>query len=167
MEEREREWPDRGLGVEGSVLAFFDFINVTARNKLAGLTEAQVRATPIKTSPVMSPLGLIKHLTAVQRQHIQIHIGGADLPILWNPDDHEEEFRLGAEESMASVIEAFDAECERSSATLATVELASEIVAYGEPNRAGRLLVDVLQECARHLGHLDVVRELIDGERGE
>ncbi len=31
----------------------------------------------------------------------------------------------------------------------------------------GRLVVDVLQECARHLGHLDVVRELIDGERGE
>jgi Protein of unknown function (DUF664) len=29
------------------------------------------------------------------------------------------------------------------------------------------LLADVLQESARHLGHLDIVRELIDGARGE
>jgi hypothetical protein len=47
------------------------------------------------------------------------------------------------------------------------LDLETSIVAYGEANRAGRLLVDVLQECARHLGHLDIVRELIDGERGE
>lgn len=167
MEERERVWPARGLTLDQSVLAFIDFVNATAVNKVAGLSEDQARATPVASSPVLSPLGLIKHLTAVQRQHIQIHIGGSDLPVLWNPDDHDEEFRLGPEETIASVIEAFDAECELSRVTLARVELESGIVAYGEANRAGRLLVDVLQECARHLGHLDIVRELIDGERGE
>jgi hypothetical protein len=29
------------------------------------------------------------------------------------------------------------------------------------------MLVDVLQECARHLGHMDIVRELVDGDTGE
>ncbi|MDX2970844.1 mycothiol transferase [Kribbella solani] len=35
------------------------------------------------------------------------------------------------------------------------------------PVRVERLLLDVLQESARHLGQLDVLRELIDGGRGE
>jgi hypothetical protein len=39
--------------------------------------------------------------------------------------------------------------------------------AYGQPVVIGRLVVDVLQETARHVGHLDVLRELIDGTTGE
>lgn len=167
MDSRTREWPARSLSLDDSVLTFLDFVNATAVNKVAGLSEGEARRTPISTSPALSPLGLLKHLTAVQRQHIQIHIGGADLPILWDPDDHDAEFRLGAEDTIQAVVAAFDAECELSRQTLADLDLESPIVAYGEANRAGRLLVDVLQECARHLGHLDIVRELIDGERGE
>jgi hypothetical protein len=51
--------------------------------------------------------------------------------------------------------------------TLASLDLDSMIVADGEPVRAIRLVVDVLQESARHLGHIDILRELIDGVRGE
>ncbi len=167
MDIRRRDWPSRGLRLDQSVVGFLDFVNATAVNKVAGLSEAEARRSPIRTSPVLSPLGLIKHLTAVQRQHIQIHIGGSDLPVLWDPDDHDAEFRLGEDETIDSVLAAFDAECELSRQTLAGIDLEKPIVAYDEQNRAGRLLVDVLQECARHLGHLDIVRELIDGERGE
>jgi hypothetical protein len=164
---RPREWPDRQLDLAASVIAFLDFVRVTCVNKLAGLSDEQARETPLATSPAMSPMGLLKHLTAVQRQHIQIHIGGQDLPSLWRADDTEFEFRLGPDDTIASVIAAFDAEWERSRRTLAGIDIGAPIVAYGRPNRAGRLLVDVLQESARHLGHLDIVRELIDGAKGE
>ena len=164
---RVRTWPDRQLNLADSVIAFLDFVRLTCLNKLAGLTEEQARQTPLPASPAMSPLGLLKHLTAVQRQHIQIHIGGQDLPPLWRSDDTEYEFRLGPEETVESVVAAFDAEWERSRRTLEGIDLEAPIVAYGQPNRAGRLLVDVLQESARHLGHLDIVRELIDGAKGE
>ena len=164
---RSREWPDCDATLAESAIAFLDFVRVTSINKLAGLTEEQARATPLPTSPVMSPLGLIKHLTAVQRQHIQIHIGGCDLPSLWRADDHDYEFRIGADETIDSVVAAFDDEWERSRATLSGVDIEARIVAYGQPNRVGRLLMDVVQESARHLGHLDIVRELIDGATGE
>jgi uncharacterized damage-inducible protein DinB len=167
MDPRPRDWPARSLTLGQSVTGFLDFVNTTALNKIAGLTEAEARQTPISTSPALSPLGLLKHLTAVQRQHIQIHIGGADLPALWDPEDHDAEFRLQVGDTIASVVAAFDAECDLSRQTLTGLDLETRVVAYGEANRAGRLLVDVLQECARHLGHLDVVRELIDGDRGE
>jgi Protein of unknown function (DUF664) len=103
----------------------------------------------------------------VQRQHIQIHIGAQNMPLLWDPTDVDAEFRLREVDTVGAVVAAFDEECDRSRRTLAGLDPGIVITAYGEPNSVGRLLVDVLQESARHLGHLDILRELIDGERGE
>lgn len=167
IEARERPFPDRDLDLMSSVFAFLTFLERTAVNKVSGLTEEQARATPLATSPHMSLLGLLNHLTAVQRQHIQVHIGGLDLPSLWRADDLTFEFRIAPDDTIADVVGRFDDECERSRRTLAGLDPEREIVAYGHPNRAGRLLVDVLQECARHLGHMDIVRELVDGSLGE
>ena len=164
---RDRPWPDRDLPLDGSVVGYFQFVHTTCVNKVAGLDEEQARATPLPSSPVMSVLGLIKHLTAVQRQHIQRHAGGSDLPSLWRAADHDHEFRLGPDDTIASVVDAFDEEWQRSRTTLATIDWDATVTVYDRPVRVGRLLVDVLQECARHLGHLDIVRELVDGTKGE
>lgn len=165
--ERDRPWPDRDLPLPASVVEYLRFVHTTCVNKVAGLDEAAARATPLASSPAMSVLGLVKHLTAVQRQHVQRHIGGSDLPSLWHADDHDHEFRIGPDETIESVVAAFDAEWQRSRATLAAVDWDSFVEVYGQQVRVGRLLVDVLQECARHLGHLDIVRELVDGAKGE
>lgn len=167
LDPRDRPWPAPDLTLRDSVVEYLAFVHTTCVNKLAGLDEAQARVTPLATSPVLSPLGLVKHLTAVYRQHIQIHVGRQDLPSLWRADDHDFEFRVGPQETVSSVVAAFDAELQRSRATLAAVDWDSVVEVYGRPTVVRRLLVDVLQECARHLGHLDVVRELIDGARGE
>jgi hypothetical protein len=68
---------------------------------------------------------------------------------------------------MGNVVAAFESEWSQSRTTLASLDLDSMIVADGEPVRAIRLVIDVLQESARHLGHIDILRELIDGVRGE
>jgi hypothetical protein len=164
---RDRPWPDNLATLPESVVGFLQFVHTTAVNKLDGLTEEQARATPLSTSPVMSPLGLIKHLAAVQRQHIQRTIGGQDLPSLWRSEDHDFEFRIGAEESIASVVAGYDEEWARTQQTLATADWNSLVEGNNGPVRAERLLTDVLQESARHLGHLDILRELIDGAKGE
>ena len=168
---RAREFPPPDLDAIAAIVAFLEFVHTTSINKVAGLSEAQARATPLATSPAMSVLGLIKHLTAVQRQHIQIHIGAIDVASLWRADAVEFEFHIGDDESIASVVAAFDAEWAASKDTLARLDLRTHpeaiATAYGEPVRAVRLLVDVLQESARHLGHIDIVRELIDGATGE
>lgn len=164
---RERPWPDPLSTLPESVVGFLQFVHTTAVNKLDGLTEEQARATPLPTSPVMNPLGLIKHLTAVQRQHVQRTIGGQDLPSLWRSDDHDFEFRIGAGETIASVVAGYDEEWARTQQTLRDTEWDKLVQGHHGPVRAARLLIDVMQESARHLGHLDVVRELIDGSTGE
>lgn len=160
-------WPDRDVLLPDAVIGYLRFVYLTFLQKLDGLTERQARAAMLPTSPAVSPLGLIKHVTAVWRQHIQIHIGGEDLPELWSHDDTTLDFRIRPDESVASITAAFTAEWERSAATLARIDLDDMVVAYGNQTRAGRMLVDVLQECARHLGHMDILRELIDGSTGE
>lgn len=164
---RVRRWPANFLTLSESVIAFLEFVSITAINKLEGLSEEQARATPLATSPAMSLLGVIKHLTAGQRQHIQRHIGASDLPSLWRANDTTFEFRLGPNETIASVVAAFDEELERSKRTLAWIDPEATVLAYEKPTRAGRLLVDFLQESARHLGQIDILRELIDGATGE
>ncbi|TCM37584.1 DinB family protein [Kribbella sp. VKM Ac-2568] len=163
---RDRPWPDPLSTLAESVVGFLQFVHTTAVNKLDGLDEAQARATPLESSPVMSPLGLIKHLTAVQRQHLQRTVGGQDLPSLWRSDDHDYEFRIGPDETIASVVAAYDEEWERSQQTLREADWSAVVQSY-RPVRVERLLTDVLQESARHLGHLDILRELIDGTKGE
>jgi hypothetical protein len=167
VEPRDRPFPDGGLTTSDALPAFLDFLLLTAVNKVAGLDDERARRAVVPTSPTMTLLGVLAHLTAVLRQHIQIHIGGADLPSLFREGDPSFEFRLGVDDTVDRVVAAFDEEWERSGRTLAGVDLDSFITVYGEPSRAGRLLVDVVQETARHVGHMDLLRELIDGSVGE
>ena len=166
MAPRDRSWPDPLSTLAESVVGFLQFVHTTAVNKVDGLDEVQARATPLESSPVMSPLGLIKHLTAVQRQHLQRTVGGQDLPSLWRSDDHDYEFRIGPDETIASVIAAYDEEWSRSQQTPRDADWSAVVQSY-RPVRVERLLTDVLQESARQLRHLDIVRELIDGTKGE
>jgi hypothetical protein len=167
LETRPRNWPDDDAPVFDVVVAFLGSIHTTAVNKLVGLTEAQARETPLPTSPAMSVLGLVKHLTAVQREHIQRRIGRANLPSLWRSEDTTFEFWIGPDETIASVVEAFDDEWERTKMTLTRVDPDSFLMEQGPAKRVGRVVVDVVQESARHLGHIDILREMLDGATGE
>jgi hypothetical protein len=66
MMSRERPWPAADATLVESLLGFLQFVHTTVVNKVAGLDEQQARATPLPTSPVMNPLGLIKHLAAAR-----------------------------------------------------------------------------------------------------
>jgi hypothetical protein len=167
MEPRDRPFPDRDLTASEALPAFLDFLLLTAVNKVAGLDEEQARRTLLPSSPTMTLLGVLKHLTAVLRQHVLIHIGGSELPSLFRAGDPSFEFRLGPGDTIATVIAAFDDEWHGARAVLDTADLDAAISVYGQPSVAGRLLVDVVQETARHVGHLDLLRELIDGSTGE
>jgi hypothetical protein len=167
LELRERSWPNDDAPVFDVAVSFFDWICATSVNKLVGLTEEQARSTPLPSSPAMSLLGLVKHLTAVQREHVQRRIGGSDLPSLWRSDDTAFEFRIRPDETIATVVAAFDEELARTKRTMAGVDPEAYLDEEGPPKRIGRVFVDVVQESARHLGHMDILREMIDGATGE
>jgi Protein of unknown function (DUF664) len=161
-----RRWPGRLASDELRLqLDFLQFLRATAVNKVAGLPAELAAATPLPSSPRMSALGVVKHLTAVERWWLCIEAGGADLPSLWagTPDPS---WDLTPDDTPASVVAAYRAEWARAEKALGGL---------GPDDRSRRrseftvrwVVAHVVQETARHVGHLDVLRELADGEVGE
>jgi len=160
-----RRWPDERATDELRLYReFLQFLRRTAVTKVDGLRHALATAAPIATSPRMTALGVIKHLTAVERHWISNVGAGAALPSLWqgSPDPS---WDLSDTDSPQAVIATYEAEWDRSADALAG-KSAEDLAADGK--RTIRwLLAHVTQETARHVGHLDLLRELADGEVGE
>lgn len=147
---------------------FLDFLRITAVNKAAGLSRELAAATPIPTSPVLSVLGVIRHLTAVERWWLVIVGGDVDVPELWD-EDPTSEWRLSAQDTPVTVVDAYRAEWQRAADALAGLgpNDRARLEVRNKPRTVRWLLEHVIQETARHVGHLDILRELADGEVGE
>lgn len=161
-----RSWPAGMAEDEAGVQwDFLRFLRATAVNKVAGLTCEQAEATPLPASPRMSALGVLKHLTAVERWWLSIEAAGLDVPSLWqgSPDPS---WDLTEDDDPVSVAEAYRAEWARSEEALAGVSPDDRARRSGEFT-VRWILAHVVQETARHAGHLDILRELADGAVGE
>ncbi|SFO89903.1 Protein of unknown function [Amycolatopsis arida] len=160
-----RRWPDELATDELRLqLDFLRFSRQTAVGKVAGLTPALATAAPLATSPRTTALGVIKHLTAAERYWISIIAAGADLPSLWqgSPDPS---WNLSDTDTPPTVIAAYQTEWTHSAVALAD-KGPDDLTADGQ--RTIRwIMAHVNQETARHVGHLDILRELADGEVGE
>ena len=150
------------------LFGYLDWYRETLMRKLDGLSETQLR-TPV--DPLgWSPLGLVKHLGWVERRWMRWGFAAEDV-VAWPPGGDAEEF--GADEPTDRVLAAYDAEVRRSR-ELAEGAALTDVARLGgrftDPHQApplARILFHLLQEYARHLGHLDIARELIDGVTGE
>lgn len=166
----DRSWPQTFADDELTLLReFLQFLRVTAVNKLADLDDVKARATPLPSSPVMSLMGVVKHLTSVERFWVSIVGGGRDLPDPWEGDDAEADFRLSADDTIDGVVAAYRAEWVLSDDSVASLGPGDETrAAAGDKRRTVRwIYTHLIQETARHVGHLDILRELADGSVGE
>ncbi|MET9230540.1 DinB family protein [Lentzea sp. NPDC003310] len=159
-----RSWPEK-LATDETALAwqFLDFLRKTAVLKVDGLTREQAAAAPIATSPKLTALGLLKHLTAVERYWLCIAGAGLDLPSLWQGDP-DPSWNLDPDDTPASLIQAYREEWTNAEAMKA---LSPDATAADGDRTVRWILAHVTQETARHVGHLDLLRELADGQTGE
>jgi uncharacterized damage-inducible protein DinB len=150
------------------LFGYLDWYRETVTRKLDGLSEAQLRA-PVEPLG-WSPLGLVKHLGWVERRWMRWGFAAEDV-LAWPPGGDVEEF--GVEEPTDRVLAAYHKEVRRSR-ELADAAALTDVARLGgrftTPEQApplARILFHLLQEYARHAGHLDIARELIDGTTGE
>jgi uncharacterized damage-inducible protein DinB len=124
------------------------------------------------TAPVLpsgwTPLGLVEHLGYAERHWFQEIATGSAEPLPW-PDDHTP---LITPRPPSVVFEFYRAQCERSNAVLASMPLSTPPRGR-HPDPIGeeitdlrRIVLHMIEETARHAGHLDIVRELLDGKTG-
>lgn len=133
--------------------------------KIEGLSDAQLQqAHPPST---MSLIGLVKHLTLVERSWLQQDLLGPDVINFDGPSD---EWHLESGETCASVIEDYRAAIRKSDEIVAETPLDTALVDPHPLQKGVTLrwaLFHMIEETARHVGHADLIRESIDGAVGQ
>jgi hypothetical protein len=158
-------------GDERSALeAFLEYYRDTVKRKVAGLSDEQARRRLV---PSMTTLGgLIKHLRWVEMnwfQRVLASVPATELPpVPWNDDDPDADFRVGEDETLAGLIEQYDAQCALSRSVAATRDL-EDAGAHAELGAVSLrwIYLHMIEETSRHAGHADILRELVDGTVGE
>lgn len=134
----------------------------------------QLPADELRRSRLSSgwtPLELLKHLTHVERRWLEWGFEGQPVPDPWG-DRRDGRWYVAPGESLDDLLAALDAQARRSDAVIAAHDLdevgqPSERWKGAPPATLERVLLHLLQEYARHLGHLDIVCELAVAPAGE
>ncbi len=166
------------LGDERTTLAeALRRVRLTLELKCAGL-DAEAMARRSVEPSTMSPLGLVRHLAEVERATFRRLMAGQDAPRLFCSDTYRDGDFDGAVPDPEVVAEAWDAwRAEVEFATRFVAEAPGLDVTANDPlNQHGSgggqvslrfVLVGLIEEYGRHLGHLDLLRERIDGRIGQ
>ena len=152
-------------------------LRLTLEMKCAGL-DAEAMARRSVEPSTMSLLGLVRHLAEVERATFRGLMAGQDAPRLFcSGTDRDGDFD-GAVPDPQLVAEAWDAwRAEVDFATRFVGEAPSLDITRDDPlNQHGsgggpmslrEVLVGMIEEYARHMGHVDLLRERIDGRVGQ
>ncbi len=133
--------------------------------KLNGVSQEDA-VRPLVSSGT-SLLGIIKHLAYVERWWFHAVLGKRDVDFPWTEQDPDPDWRIEDWESIQGVLDFYDQECAVSRIVLE--ELESLDAEFPRGNRtliAREILLHFVEELARHVGHMDILRELIDGSTG-
>jgi uncharacterized damage-inducible protein DinB len=164
----ERIDPPKAADEKTTLLAYLDYQRATMLRKVDGLADEAARWSPVPTGT--SLYGLLAHLTMVERWWFTAVVGDADdVTFPWSDDDPDADWRGPAGATLADVVAAYEAECATSNAVLASADLdtvtSRRYAKHGWNVRA--VVVHMIEETARHAGHADLLRELLDGAVGE
>jgi uncharacterized damage-inducible protein DinB len=160
--------PPHSAGALEMTAAFHRFLRDTLLWKCSGLTEEQLRWSPVPSGT--SLLKLLKHSTHVERWWIARYIGRLDVPMAWSKDDPDGDWRLEPGETYESLRDLYIAEGERSRDILSGVaweDVPPDPTGRDRHLSVGWIMTHMVEEVARHCGHADLIRELLDGETGE
>ena len=142
----------------------------TLRWKLEGLTERQLRMPMTPTGTNL--LGVLKHVASVEVGYFTECMGRpTSIEVPWFADDAEpnEDMYATAEESVQWIMELADRCAAEADEAIEALDLDApgRVPWWSQPDvTLGRLLTHMVDEYARHLGHVDIVRELLDGQAG-
>ena len=150
-------------------LAYLDYFRSCLVDKLEGLPGDELRGSRLPSG--WTPIELLKHLTCVEMRWLEWGFEGRDVGDPW-ADQRDGRWYVASEETLDDLVAALHARAARTCAIVESHDLA-EIGQPGDrwdgadPASLERVLFHLLQEYARHVGHLDIVAELAGGQTGE
>jgi hypothetical protein len=150
--------------VDAMLLEFLDLYRSVAVRKVEGLTTEQ--ATAVATPTGMTLLGLIKHLAWDERIWFGYHFLGEAV----EPMEADPSFHIEPTDTIDAVVAGFEDDASRSRQIVAAApswdaEVAIAHDSFGVVDLRW-IMVHMIEEIARHTGHMDLLREQTDGRTG-
>jgi hypothetical protein len=144
--------------------------------KCGNLDSAGLRATLGPSDMTLG--GLLKHLALVEDDVFSVKLHGRDRQPPWNAVDWDAdpdwEWRTAADDTPEQLMSLWQEAAGRSRFLVAEAiadggldRLAAFTWPDGRTPSLRRLLMDMIEEYARHVGHADLIRESVDGVVGE
>jgi uncharacterized damage-inducible protein DinB len=155
-----------------TLLACLDYQRDTVLQKIAGTDEEALRRRVVPSLTTL--LGVVKHLAYVERWWFRLIFAGEEGPDPWPEDDPDMDFRIEPEETTEQVVALFRDEVARARIIIAGADLDDRGRGTTRTSRGSTgadfslrwIVVHVIEETARHLGHMDIIREQVDGTVG-
>jgi uncharacterized damage-inducible protein DinB len=150
-------------------LKYLDYFRSRLVSKLEALPGSELRRSRLPSG--WTPIELLKHLACVELRWLEWGFEGRDVGDPW-ADRRDDRWFVAADETLDGLVAVLHAQAARTRAIVESHDLA-EIGQAGErwdgadPAALERILFHLLQEYARHVGQLDIVSELADGQVGE
>jgi hypothetical protein len=141
-----------------TLLALLRFQRESLARKVLGVDQVAAAGSPVPSGT--SLLWLVKHLSAAEVLWVEVRFAGLTV----TPPDET----VTPDDTVASVVSAYRAVWERVDLVIAAADLdALARTTDGQPPVNLRwVIAHLLEETARHAGHADILRELIDGQTG-
>jgi uncharacterized damage-inducible protein DinB len=147
------------------LLGYLTYHRTVLARKIEGISDEAARRLACPPSP-LTLLGLIRHMTDVERWWFRRVLLAEDVPALFEED---EEWRVPTDATVAGALAAYWDEIATVDRHLMVADMDDRNV--GEPESGGhalrRTIVHMIEEYARHCGHADLLREAIDGVTGD
>ncbi len=152
-----------------SLEGWLEFHRATLLWKCQGLTAEQLVQRPVATSK-LSLIGLIRHMAEVERIWFRFRFAGEDVePLFWRADSADAEFDEASIETVPADYAKLSGEVDAVRQTVQGHSL-DETFTFGKDHNDRDLrwiYVHMIEEYARHNGHADLIRELVDGSVGD
>ena len=140
-------------------LRWLAYLRGAVLRNIDGLSDEQARWTP--EGSLISLLGIVNHLTHVEWRWIE---GGLRDQAVSRSED---EFRPGPELTVSTAVAAYRDRATATETAVRSMPSLTEPCRWGDATDVRWVLLHLINETARHAGHADATRELLDGTTGE
>lgn len=152
-----------------TLATLLDYARATVHAKCAGISEEDARRAPLSTSPLMTISGLVSHLRWVEYSWFEVVFLGQENEGPWTDDDPDREMRIATAIPIAELLADYESVCALYRELVASHDLdtqAKAALSTGEKVTLRWILLHLIEETARHNGHIDILREMADGVTG-
>jgi uncharacterized damage-inducible protein DinB len=149
---------------------FLDYARDTTRAKCQDVSEENARKALLPGSPLMTMSGVVNHLRWVEYHWFQVIFLGEEDQGPWTDEDPDREMRIAVDFPLPQLLDEYAEQSARYRELVAANDLAKKAkgtVRSGLHVDLRWILLHLTEETARHNGHLDILRELLDGTTGD